>query len=65
MNLAVKCVTEVNGMVDHDGIPLVRKSMIRSSLTLTGYNTINDPQWPCCWNLGDNPIARQKTVADV
>ena len=34
MNLAVKCVSEVNAMMDHDGIPLVRKAMIRCGLAL-------------------------------
>ena len=32
MNLEVKCVSEVNAMVDHDEIPLVRKAMIRCGL---------------------------------
>ena len=34
MNLAVKCVIEVNAMIDHDGIPLVQKVMIRCGLEL-------------------------------
>ena len=32
MNLAVKCVSEVNVIDDHDGITLVRKPMIRCGL---------------------------------
>ena len=35
MNLAVKCVREVNGMVDRDGIPLVLKAVIRCGLELS------------------------------
>ena len=34
MNLAEKCVSEVNAMIDHDGIPVVRKAMINSGLEL-------------------------------
>ena len=34
MNLAVKCVREVNDMTDHDEIPLVRKAMICCGLAL-------------------------------
>ena len=34
MNLAVKCVSEVNAMVNHDGVPLVRKAMIQCGLAL-------------------------------
>ena len=34
MNLAVKCVSEVDGMIDRDGIPLLRKAMIRCGLAL-------------------------------
>ena len=34
MYLAVKCVRELNAMIDHDGIPLVRKAMIRCGLAL-------------------------------
>ena len=34
MNLAVKCASEVNAVIDHNGIPLVRKAMIRCGLAL-------------------------------
>ena len=34
INLTVKCESEVNAMIDHDGIPSVRKAMIRRSLAL-------------------------------
>ena len=34
MNLAVKCVREVNAIIDHNGISLVRKAMIRCGLAL-------------------------------
>ena len=34
MNLQVKCVSEVNGMINCDGIPLVRKAMIQCGLAL-------------------------------
>ena len=34
MNLEVKYVSEVNAMVGQDGIPLVRKAMIRCGLAL-------------------------------
>ena len=35
VNSAVKCVSEVSGMIDRDGITLVRKAIIRCSLALT------------------------------
>ena len=35
MNLEAKCVSEVNAMVDHDGIQLFRKAMIRCGLALS------------------------------
>ena len=34
MNLEVKRVSEVNDMVDHDGIPLVREAIILCGLAL-------------------------------
>ena len=34
MNMAVKCVSEVNAKIDHDGIPVVRKAKIRCGLAL-------------------------------
>ena len=34
INFTVKCESEVNDMIDHDGIPSVRKGIIRSSLAL-------------------------------
>ena len=34
MNLPVKCVIEVNAKINHYGIPLVRKAMIRCGLEL-------------------------------
>ena len=34
MNLAVECINEVNAMIDHDGIPSVRKAMVRCGLAL-------------------------------
>ena len=42
MNLAIKCVSEVNAMVDYHGIPLVGKAMIRRGL---GLNTNG------CWEI--------------
>ena len=32
MNLTVKCVSEVNAMVDYDGVRLIRKATIQCSL---------------------------------
>ena len=42
MNLTVKCVIEVNAMIYHYGIPVIRKAMIRCGLAL---NTNG------CWEL--------------
>ena len=42
MNLVVICVSEVNAMNDHDGIPLVRKAMIRRGLSLNSNG---------CWQI--------------
>ena len=34
MNLEIKCVSQVNAIVYHDGIPLVRKAIMRHGLPL-------------------------------
>ena len=34
MNLEVQCLSEMNAMADDDGIPFVRKAMIRCNIAL-------------------------------
>ena len=46
MNLAVKCVIEVNVVVDHDGIPLVWKAIIRFGIALRA----SLKRGLCIWN---------------
>ena len=42
MNLSVKYVSEVNAMIDNDGIPLFRKAIIRCGLAQNTYG---------CWEI--------------